>query len=41
MTPRRLEDQKQVSNTAVSEKKSGTVDTMVGQKNGPALAGPT
>ena len=36
---RRLEDQIQVSNAAVIEK-SGTADNMVGQKSGPALAGP-
>ena len=36
---RRLEDQRQVSTAAAIEKR-GTADTMVGQKSGPALAGP-
>ena len=36
---RRLEEQRQVS-TAAAVEKSGTADTMVGQKSGPALAGP-
>ena len=36
---RRLEEQRHVS-TAVGIEKSGTEDTMVGQKSGPALAGP-
>ena len=36
---RRLEEQRQV-NTAAAIEKSGTADTMVGQKSGPALAGP-
>ena len=35
----RLEDQRQVSTAAAIEKR-GTADTMVGQKSGPALAGP-
>ena len=36
---RRLEDQRQVSTETAIEKR-GTADTMVGQKSGPALAGP-
>ena len=36
---RRFKDERQVS-TAVAIEKSGTADTMVGQKSGPALAGP-
>ena len=36
---RRLEEQRQVI-TAAAIEKSGTADTMVGQKCGPALAGP-
>ena len=36
---RRLEDQRQESTAAAIEKR-GTADTMVGQKSGPALAGP-
>ena len=36
---RRLEEQRHVSTAAVIEK-SGTADTMVGQKSGPALTGP-
>ena len=36
---RRLEEQRQVS-TAAAIEKSGTADTMVGQKSGPALAVP-
>ena len=36
---RRVEEQRHVSNAAAIEK-SGTADTMVGQKSGPALAGP-
>ena len=36
---RRLEEQRHVS-TAAAIEKSGTANTMVGQKSGPALAGP-
>ena len=36
---RRLEEQRHVS-TAAAIEKSGTADTMGGQKSGPALAGP-
>ena len=36
---RRLEEQRHVS-TAAAIEKSGTADTIVGQKSGPALAGP-
>ena len=36
---RRLEEQRHVS-TAAAIEKSGTADTMVSQKSGPALAGP-
>ena len=36
---RQLEEQRPVS-TAAAIKQSGTADTMVGQKSGPALAGP-
>ena len=36
---RRLEEQRQVS-TAAAIEKIGMADTMVGQKSGPALAGP-
>ena len=35
----RLEEQRHVS-TAAAIEKSGTADTMVSQKSGPALAGP-
>ena len=35
---RRLEEQR--LSTAAAIEKSGTADTMVGQKSGPALAGP-
>ena len=34
-----IEDQRQVSTAAAIEKR-GTAETMVGQKSGPALAGP-
>ena len=38
---RRLEDQRQVSTeTAIEKRGTCTADTMVGQKSGPALAGP-
>ena len=36
---RRLEEQRHIG-TAAAIEKSGTADTMVGQKSGPVLAGP-